>query len=332
MGNERLVTVLTDAYNRRVNYLRISITDRCNLRCSYCMPKNGVVALPKKEVLRYEEIITLCRVAWKLGIEYFRISGGEPLVREGVLDFVKAFKEALPNANLAMTSNGVLLSNKAEALALAGLDSVNISLDSLKESRFTRICGFSRLESVIAGIDAAIASKMRVKLNTLLLADLIDELQDLLDFGQSRNIPLRFIELMPLDPQLNERLKEGKLETTHLLQEIKSKETVFACADTEGAGPARYFELPERGMRIGLITAMSQPFCHRCNRIRLTSDGKLKPCLSSSFELDVKTCLRSGGEEKELSELFRKAIEKKPKAHCLSEGRMPQRVMPSIGG
>ena len=323
---------MLDACGRTINYLRISITDRCNLRCRFCMPEKGVDNIPHGEILRYEEILEITKAATELGINRFRISGGEPLLRKGVESFLKELANQKGTSRVSLTTNGLLLAQKAEALASAGLNAVNVSLDSMNGERMSRLCGGGSPRQIINGIDAALAASLKVKVNTVLLRPVLDELLDFISFSEERQIPIRFIEFMPLDRETAERTGEEAIAVPLLIETLKKLGELVSEPGPEGCGPSKYYRLTGRNATIGIISAITSPFCDTCNRIRLTADGRLKPCLASSVELDVKTALREGATIEELKGLLRQTIEAKPKAHQLAEGEVPQRCMSKIGG
>ncbi|MBN1812496.1 MAG: GTP 3',8-cyclase MoaA [Anaerolineae bacterium] len=327
-----------DAYNRPISYLRISVTDRCNLRCIYCMPPEGVPKRPHDEILRYEEIETVVRTAAELGITKVRLTGGEPLVRPGIVDLVRVLARVDGIDDLAMTTNGILLGNCAQALAQAGLQRVNVSLDTLRPQRFQRITRRGQLEEVLAGIEAAHKADLEpIKINTVVIRGMNDD--EVVDFARKTIEPgwhVRFIELMPIGQGTtvaNDWQNRGVSA-----QEIREQiETVFGklipAKINVGNGPARYYRLSGAKGTIGFITPISEHFCYQCNRLRLTADGHLRPCLLSEQEIDLRTPLRAGADVEQIKTLIRQAIESKPMRHHLNECQAPAgRVMSEIGG
>ncbi len=323
---------MLDSCGRTINYLRISITDRCNLRCRFCMPEGGVDNIPHKEILRYEEILEVTRAAAELGIDRYRISGGEPLLRRGVESFLQELANQEGTNRVSLTTNGLLLADKVDVLAKAGLNAVNVSLDSLNEKRLKRLCGGGSPTQIIKGIDAAIKASLKVKVNTVLLRPVLSELAEFITFSEERQVPIRFIEFMPLDQETASRTGEEVVPVPELVAALEQLGTLVTEKGPEGCGPSRYFRLAERKATIGIISALSSPFCDTCNRIRLTADGRLKPCLASPVEIDVKSAIRSGATGEEIKKLIRQTIEAKPKAHQLADGEKPQRSMCKIGG
>jgi cyclic pyranopterin phosphate synthase len=343
-----------DAYNRPISYLRISVTDRCNLRCIYCMPPEGVPWRPHEGILRYEEIETVVHAAAELGIRKVRLTGGEPLVRPGIVDLVRMLARIPGIDDLAMTTNGILLSRYATALAKAGLQRVNISLDTLHPRRFQHITRLGRLEDVLDGIEAARRAGLEpVKINTVVIRGMNgDEVVDLARKTMEAGWNIRFIEMMPVgngvlaDGGWRERVVTaqeirskieaalGELEpakvsgSTARLDALKSEPTEVA-----GDGPARTYRLPGARGTLGFITPISEHFCYRCNRLRLTADGQLRPCLLSDQEIDLHGPLRRGAGAAQIKDLLLQGIERKPMRHHLDEWKRPEnRVMSEIGG
>ena len=328
-----------DAYNRPISYLRISVTDRCNLRCIYCMPAEGVPWRPHDEVLCYEEIETTVRAAAELGITKVRLTGGEPLVRLGIVDLVRKIARIPGIDDLAMTTNGILLARYARDLADAGLDRVNISLDTLDPECFRRITRRGDLADVLAGINAARQAGLRpIKINTVVIRGLNDD--DVVDLAaktlEADWWNIRFIELMPIgNAGLIDSAWEQQVVTAH---EIRGR-IEAALGNLEpakmpiGGGPARYYRLSGGRGTIGFITPISEHFCYRCNRLRLTADGQLRPCLLSDQEIDLRTPLREGADADTIKSLIVEGINRKPMRHHLDEHVHPEgRAMSEIGG
>ena len=327
-----------DAYNRPISYLRISVTDRCNLRCIYCMPPEGVAWRPHEEILRYEEIETIVRAATDLGITKVRLTGGEPLVRPGIVDLVRMLACVPGVDDLAMTTNGVLLARYAAALADAGLRRVNVSLDTLRPERFQRITRRGRLEDALAGIEAARQVGLKpIKINTVVMRGMNDdEVVDLARKTMEAGWNIRFIEVMPVG---NGALADGGWHDRVVTgQEVKQRiEAALGPLEpakmTTGNGPARYYQLPGASGTLGFITPVSEHFCYHCNRLRLTADGQLRPCLLSDQEIDLRTPLREGADVTQIRALLLRGIEIKPMRHHLAECELPEaRVMSEIGG
>ena len=327
-----------DAYNRPISYLRISVTDRCNLRCVYCMPPEGVPWRPHGEILRYEEIEIIARAAAELGISKVRLTGGEPLVRPGIVDLVRLLARIPGIDDLAMTTNGLLLARDAATLAEAGLRRVNVSLDTLRPERFARITRGGRLEDVLAGIEAARQAGLEpIKVNTVVIRGMNDdEVVDLARTTMEAGWNVRFIELMPVG---NGALADGGWQervvtAQQIYQKIEAAlGTLEPAKVSAGGGPARYYRLPGARGTLGFITPISEHFCYRCNRLRLTADGHLRPCLLSDQEHDLRTPLRQGAGVEQVKGLILRAIESKPLEHHLDECLLPEsRAMSEIGG
>ena len=326
-----------DSLARPINYLRISVTDRCNLRCIYCMPSEGTA--PKfrhAEIMTFEEIVRVVEAAASLGITKIRLTGGEPLARLGIVDLV-AMISAVPGIDdIAMTSNGTLLAHYAEDLKRAGLHRVNISLDTLGPERFRRITRMGDLSDVLAGIEAAERADLRpIKLNNVVMRGFNDD--EVVDFARlslSRDWNVRFIEVMPLG-ELADSAEMGYVPIADVRRRIEAAlgPLIPAGEGAQGNGPARYYRLVDALGTVGFISAVSEHFCFRCNRLRLTADGRLRPCLLSDEEIDLRGALRQGANREELEALLQRAIENKPAGHGLAAGMVPQgRSMSQIGG
>ncbi len=327
-----------DAYDRPISYLRVSVTDRCNLRCVYCMPPEGVPWRPHAEILRYEEIETVVRAAADLGVSKVRLTGGEPLVRPGAVELVRMLARVPGVDDLAMTTNGTLLARYAADLAAAGLRRVNISLDTLRPERFARITRCGRLEDVLAGIEAAREAGLTpIKINTVVVRGLNDdEVVALARQTVEAGWHVRFIELMPVGNGglVDQDWRARVVMAAEIRREIETMLGPLEPAKVSvGGGPARYYRLPGAHGTVGFITPISEHFCTRCNRLRLTADGRLRPCLLSEREIDLRTPLRQGADAAQIKALILHAIESKPPQHHLGEKRSPGgRVMSEIGG
>ena len=334
---------MKDSHGRVIDYLRISLTDKCNFRCIYCMPAEGVCPMGHDELLRIEEIEAITRVATRIGIKSVRLTGGEPLVRKGVVDLVQALNDMPEIENISMTTNGVLLPKMADELKRAGLSRVNISLDTLDPDQFEFITRVGKIESTLAGIDAALEAGFNpVKINAVTVRSLN---QDFLAFAKlsiDRPLHVRFIEYMPVGTSTGSDGtgwgKQDVVPSEELLGIINERareeglpELVPAGNDDKpiGWGPARYFEFPGAKGTVGFISPLSRHFCSECNRLRLTADGKLRPCLFSDREVDVRTALREGGEEA-VYNCFLEALNLKPDEHHDRVGT--ERNMSQIGG
>ena len=334
---------MKDSHGRVIDYLRISLTDKCNFRCIYCMPEEGVCAMSHDEILRIEEIEAIARVAARIGIKSVRLTGGEPLVRKGVVGLVQSLSEMPGIENISMTTNGVLLPRMADDLKAAGLSRVNISLDTLDPAQFEFITRVGKIESTLAGIDAALEAGFDpVKINAVTVRSLN---QDYLAFAKlsiDRPLHVRFIEYMPVGTSGgSDGTGWGKADVVpseELLGIINERaraeglpELVPTGKDDKpiGWGPARYFEFPGAKGTVGFISPLSRHFCSECNRLRLTADGKLRPCLFSDREIDVRAALREGGEEA-VYNCFLEALDLKPDEHHDKVGT--ERNMSQIGG
>jgi GTP 3',8-cyclase len=325
---------LIDKYNRHLNYLRISITDRCNLQCMYCMPPGFIPRLHHDEILRYEEIIRIIKVGISLGISKVRITGGEPLVRKGVYDFLEQLAHMNGLCDIALTTNGVSLKNNIEKIKAAGIKRMNISLDTLNRNKYKEITGHDKFDQVWEGI--ALAHKTGfdpIKLNMVALSGINDdELADFARLSFSYPFHIRFIEYMPIGKS---RMKYGPLL---LVPEIKKRiSTIGKLIPVKNGindGPAERYKFEGAKGEIGFIGALSHHFCNRCNRLRLTASGQLRPCLLSDHHEDLKGPLRQGCFDEELAEIFLTAVRHKPSDHNLSISN-PAKVssqMSSIGG
>ena len=305
---------MLDRYGRVINYLRISVTDRCNLRCCYCMPE-GVQDVGLKNILTFEEIWEIVRTGVSLGITHIRITGGEPLVRKGCVDLIRGIREIPGVETITMTTNGVLLGNYGKQLKKAGVDGVNISLDTLDPEEFYKITGKRELQEVLAGIRAAKTAGLPVKLNAVNRKEL-DPIP-LVRYAQEENLPLRFIEMMPVGygkkyvGRSNEELREtleavcGKAECMTNREELSRM----------GSGPAVYYQFSDLKVPVGFISAIHGKFCDTCNRVRLTAEGYLKLCLCYDEGEDLRRVLREG-ETENLRTIMEQTIFRKPAAHC----------------
>jgi cyclic pyranopterin phosphate synthase len=324
-----------DDFGRAVNYLRVSVTDRCNLRCVYCMPTQGLEKYSHADILRYEELALVIQAAAEIGITKVRLTGGEPLARLGLTEFVQMVA-AIPGIDdLSMTTNGTLLAGQAKALAEAGLSRVNISLDTLDPERFVTITRRGRLDDVWAGVSAARAAGLTpIKFNMVVVRGLNDD--EVVDFARktlSDDWHVRFIELMPIGANVS-WAGDGTVPTTQVRARIESElGPLQPIHGPKGNGPARYHQLAGAKGTIGFIGALSDHFCPSCNRLRLTADGRLRPCLLNEREIDLRAVLRSGAGLEAVKSLLSQAIQSKPKQHHLHEALAPQnRTMSQIGG
>ncbi|WP_258358634.1 GTP 3',8-cyclase MoaA [Moorella sulfitireducens (nom. illeg.)] len=323
---------MEDNFCRQINYLRIAITDRCNLRCRYCMPATGVPLKSHEDILRLEEIVTLARAAGSTGINRIRLTGGEPLVRKNVVTLVRELAKLPAIKEVSLTTNGIFLGSLAGALKEAGLSRVNISLDTLKKERYRYITRRGNLNSVWQGIRVALAAGLTpVKINVVVTRGFNDD--EILDFARlaiEEPLHIRFIELMPIGAAAASA--GGYVPMDEIKSRVERVYHLEPLADLATNGPAVNFKVAGGQGSIGFISAMSSHFCHRCNRLRLTADGKLRPCLYWDGEIDVKGPLRAGASEAELAAIFARAVSLKPAEHHMETGWRQTRVMSQIGG
>lgn len=328
--------MLMDAYQRRLNYLRISITDRCNLRCLYCSPGRMLPMLSHAEILSYEEILRLVRIAVRLGVSKVRITGGEPLVRKGVYDFIRKLHQVDGIRDIALTTNGVLLKDHVQSLIAAGLSRINVSLDTLDPVKFQKITGMDAFDRVWEGIlKAHQAGLSPVKINTVVLRHLNElELEDIARLSFTYPFHFRFIEYMPIGPA-DPQTGGDPLHTPEIKARLSRTIGPLIPVDHKfGDGPAERFRFEGAAGEVGFISAMSHHFCATCNRLRLTASGQLRSCLLSDHQEDLKTPLRSGASDEELEAVFIRAAQKKGGQHGLN-AEAPVRVggrMSAIGG
>lgn len=334
---------MKDQHGRTIDYLRISLTDRCNLRCIYCMPEEGVDQLTHNDILRIEEIEHFVAVAARMGISRIRLTGGEPLVRKGVIGLVAAITQTPGIESVAMTTNGILLPQAADALKEAGLSRVNISLDTLDAGQFRQITRRGNLEDALAGIDAALRVGFNpVKVNAVTVRSLNQDFLAYARLSIDRPLHVRFIEYMPVgESQGVDGSGWGKkdvISSEEVLEIINAQARLAGLGELvpvtedkpEGWGPARYFAFAGAQGSVGFISPLSRHFCSECNRLRLTADGKLRPCLFSDEEFDVREALRSGASDDEIGHILEEVLLSKPDEHHDKVGT--QRNMSQIGG
>jgi GTP 3',8-cyclase len=333
---------MQDRYGHRISYLRVSITDRCNERCTYCMPHELQEWLPREDILTYEETLRLIRIVTDLGVSKVRITGGEPLTRRGVLDLLRELPKIPGLRDIGLSTNGTLLARRIEpgltmavALRDAGVRSVNVSLDTLDPHVYARITGRDFHPQALNGIAAATAAGFdQIKLNCVLMRGRNeDQLIPLIEFAAARNLILRFIEMMPVST--SEVLDEKNFMS--ILEAKRAMELHYGTVMPEPGfrtnGPATYYQIPGREQRIGFIGAMTNlHFCESCNKLRLTCDGKLRPCLGSYLEFDIMKPLRAGASDEELRQFFLDVVDRKPEQHDFRENYKPNRKMVAIGG
>ncbi|GAA3739792.1 GTP 3',8-cyclase MoaA [Salinactinospora qingdaonensis] len=329
--------MLADSYGRIATDLRVSLTDRCNLRCTYCMPAEGLEWLPKPELLTDEEVLRLIRIGVTLlGIDEVRFTGGEPLLRRGLADIVAGTAAMSPRPKTALTTNGIGLARTASTLASAGLDRVNVSLDTLRGDRFEQLARRRRLDDVLAGMaGAAEAGLTPVKVNTVLMRDINDdEAVDLLHFCLEHGYQLRFIEQMPLDAQHGWR-RDTMITADEIFAHLRSVFTLEpADTHTRGSAPAELFYVDGGPATVGVIGSVTRPFCGACDRVRLTADGQIRNCLFAREESDLRTPLREGASDEEIAERWRAAVARKMPGHGINnpDFLQPVRSMSAIGG
>ncbi|MFI9271803.1 GTP 3',8-cyclase MoaA [Kitasatospora sp. NPDC052896] len=329
--------MLLDTFGRRAVDLRVSLTDRCNLRCTYCMPEEGMQWLGKTDLLTDEEIVRLVGLAVRdLGVREVRFTGGEPLLRPGVVGIVRACAELEPRPELSITTNGIGLARTADALREAGLDRVNVSLDTLDPETFFRLSRRRRLPDVLAGLAAAEAAGLTpVKLNAVLMRGLNDhEAADLLAWSLEHGYELRFIEQMPLDAQ-HGWTRSGMITAEEILERLSARFTLTPePAAARGAAPAERWLVDGGPQRVGVIASVTRPFCRDCDRTRLTADGQVRNCLFAREETDLRGALRAGASDAELGALWRAAMWGKKAGAGIDnpEFLQPERPMSAIGG
>jgi cyclic pyranopterin phosphate synthase len=329
---------LFDLFQRRINYLRISVIDRCNLRCLYCLPDQGVPLLARKEILRFEEIIRLAEFAVREGITKIRITGGEPLIRRGVVDLIDRLRRIPGLVDISLTTNGVLLKAFAKSLYAAGVRRINISLDTLDPFRFRKLTRRGDIADVLEGIAAAEAEGFDpIKLNMVVLKGVNDdEIPAFVRLAIEKPYHVRFIEFMPTGagPYGWERF----LPSDEIMRRVEAETKITPLAHRHYEGPAVRYRLEGGRGTLGLISPVSRHFCDACNRLRLTADGRLRSCLFSDREIHLKPALRNGGDDREMDRrlrvLFQDALDAKPSGHTLGPGHSIglARFMAGIGG
>jgi GTP 3',8-cyclase len=328
---------LADRFGRVATDLRVSLTDRCNLRCSYCMPEEGLDWLAKPELLTDDEVVRLVSVAVRLlGVHEIRFTGGEPLLRRGLVGIVGRTTELLPRPQVSLTTNGIGLARQAQALKDAGLDRVNVSLDTIRPDTFQQLARRDRVKDVLEGLEAAQAAGLTpVKVNAVLMRGVNDQqAPELLEFCLEHGYELRFIEQMPLDAQhgWNRATMITADEILAMLAEPFGLEPTDAA--TRGSAPAESFTVRGGPQTVGIIASVTRPFCGDCDRVRLTADGQVRDCLFARAESDLRTALRSGADDEELAERWRRAMRNKLPGHGINDPSFlqPTRPMSAIGG
>ncbi|MBD5558793.1 MAG: GTP 3',8-cyclase MoaA [Clostridia bacterium] len=320
---------MKDSFGRSIDYLRLSLTDRCNLRCRYCQPVDGPYQ-PAADLLSREELLRVCRAAAALGITNFKVTGGEPLMRADALDFIRDLKRLDDVRTVTLTTNGQLLSPVLEDLAAIPIDAINVSLDAVSEPLYERICGRPGAARVLEAVRRSAALGIHTKVNTVLLEENSSEWLDILGLAASLPIDVRYIERMPVGTvHAAEPVVPGNVI---LVRGQRVYPDLHPAAGGRGNGPARYYESNALRGRLGIIAANSEPFCAQCNRLRITSTGQLRPCLGQPGGTDLRSALRGGAGSEELEELLRGAIAAKPAGHDFGSGINPARRMNEIGG
>lgn len=324
---------MLDGLARNIDYLRISVTDRCNLRCVYCMPPDGITWVEHENILTVEEMVRLCRLFADLGFHRIRLTGGEPLVRRGLSHLVREIRSIPGIEHISVTTNGVLLAEQLPALLDAGLDGVNISLDTLDRAQFASVTRQDALEHTLAGLEAALAAPgLNVKLNCVPYGENDDQLVPLAALAKDSRLAVRFIELMPigLGGSMQHRSQEEVLEILE-----QSFGAALPCEQAEGGGPGQYITFAGFQGKVGFISALSHKFCNACNRVRLSATGYLKTCLQYDTGVNLKELLAADADDEALREAIVDAIHAKPSSHHFSQARQTRdetRNMNQIGG
>jgi len=329
------MSALVDSFGRVHRDLRVSLTDKCNLRCTYCMPAEGLDWMPAAEMLTDDEIVRVVGVAVRdLGITEVRLTGGEPLLRRGLADLVRRLADLRPRPKLSMTTNGIGLAKVVEALAVAGLNRVNVSLDTLNRETFVTLSRRDRLDDVLAGLDGARAfGLVPVKVNTVLMRGINDhETLDLLHYCLDRELSLRFIEQMPLDAQHG--WDRSIMVTAAEIQSMLASKHELTPVAERGSAPAEEFLVDGGPATVGIIASVSRPFCGSCDRVRLTADGQIRNCLFAREESDIRSALRSDADDAEIARRIRVSIAGKKAGHGIDDPTFlqPDRPMSAIGG
>ncbi len=323
------ITALVDQFSRTISYLRLSVTDRCNLRCKYCMPeesegkhtrlKTGKF-LSHSELLSYEELLRVVNLSVSLGMTKIRLTGGEPLVRKNIIEFIQNLTQIEGLEQVRLTTNGVLLYDFADKLYEAGVEHINVSLDTLQRAKYKKITGRDSFDKVWAGLMKAVDIGFKIKLNAVAMKNVNDnEFKDFGSLALKYPFQIRFIEFMPVGGE-NSNQKEQFIESDKIQEDMRSLGTLQPCPERRGDGPARMYDLKSgdgRTGKVGFISPISHHFCDNCNRLRLTSEGKLRACLLTDNETDLKDLLRNNGTDEQIVEQIRKTILKKPQGHNL---------------
>lgn len=326
-----MTTALTDRFGRQITYLRLSVTDRCNLRCRYCVPPEGRLLFAHDEILRYEEILRIVRILALMGVRKVRITGGEPLVRKNLVCLIREIRKISGIDEVCLTTNGVLLADMADDLKRAGIDRINISLDSLKQDVFHSITGYDGLASVLSGIEAALEAGMTpVRINAVPMNGInAGEIEDLAELSFRENVHVRFIEEMPVGSGCIE--KTPQVSVASMREKLESRwGSLIPVLPSSFDGPARRFRIPGAKGEVGFISSMTKHFCGTCNRIRLTAVGEIRPCLLDDKTFDIRTLMRSGADDADLHRLICNAVMGKGASHAPLP--LVSAQMASIGG
>lgn len=323
-----------DSYGRRIDYLRVSLTDRCNMRCVYCMPAQGMQFAPRPELLTNDELLLVIQAAAAAGFRKIRLTGGEPTLRQDLVELVRAMKAVSGIEHIAMTTNALRLRRLAVPLKAAGLDRVNVSIDSLDPQKFRMMTRGGKLEEVWAGIAAAVEVGLRpIKLNAVIVRGMNDdEVVQLAALTLRHPWEFRFIEVMPLTGVAG-LAQEGVISSAELIARIEAAFGPLESLGQASSDPARRYRIPGAPGKIGFISSVTDPFCSTCNRMRLTADGRLHLCLLRDDEVDLRAAIRSGATQDQIEQLIRHAVHVKPWGHGLPEGVLPTlRGMSELGG
>lgn len=328
-------TQLIDSFNRKITSLRIAVTDRCNLRCLYCAATGGVQFFDRAEILTFEEITRLAQIAVGLGVNKIRLTGGEPLIRKDVPKLIRKLAQIEGLIDLSLTTNGVMLKDLAEELYLAGLRRINVSLDTLNPKKYTQLTRGDVLTKVLAGLDAAQQCGFSpIKINVVAMRGFTEEdIPDFVRFARRKGFQVRFIEFMPLDGDDNWGIEKviPAEEIVHLINAVQPLEPI---GTTPAAASAELYRFKDGIGEIGIVSSVSNPFCENCNRIRLTADGKLRTCLFSLEEIDLKNLMRNGASDQEIGRVIIEAVKNKERGHKINDANFvkPARSMSMIGG
>jgi len=329
------LTVLEDEFRRKITYLRVSVTDKCNLRCIYCMPDAGLPWIPKAQMLSYEEIVSLVEAAASVGVRSVRLTGGEPLVRPDLPRLIGQLCAIDGIEDIALSTNGLLLAEHIDDLVRAGLRRVNISLDTLREDRFFAIARRKGLQLVLDAIDAALEYGLApVKLNCVVMrGQNDDEIADFAALTRSRPIFVRFIEMMPVHENV-ELQHDLYLSAAEILERVEEIDSISPIPGPHGNGPARYYSFEDAPGAVGVISPLSHEYCQSCNRVRLSADGRLRLCLFGDYELELRSVIRAGASRESIARMLQDSMLIKPERHHLELGKTASamRAFSEIGG